>query len=73
MARKKRMTPEQRERAENQYEYDRSHTTQISLKFNNRTDKDIVSWINNIRNNWRGNVQGEIKRLIRSELDQKKS
>ena len=43
--------------------YDAEHTTRISLKFNTRTDQDIIRWL------WRQkSKQGAIKRLIREEI-----
>ena len=44
------------------------HTTQIKLKLNNKTDADILDWINAQRFSRNTTVQGEIKRLIRVEI-----
>lgn len=46
-----------------QARYDSEHTTRISLKFNIRTDRDIICWL------WRQkSKQGAIKRLIREDI-----
>ena len=46
-----------------QLRYDKTHTTQMMLKFNNVLDADILERLNEV-----GNKQGYIKRLIRSDL-----
>lgn len=43
--------------------YDKSHTRQISLKLNKRTDADIFAKLASV-----GNVQGYIKSLIRADI-----
>ena len=43
--------------------YDVSHTRQIKLKLNTKTDQDILERLDVI-----GNKQGYIKRLIRSDI-----
>ena len=46
-----------------QAKYDAEHTTRISLKFNTRTDQDIIHWL------WRQrSKQGAIKKLIRDDI-----
>lgn len=46
-----------------QAKYDRENTIRRSLKFNIRTDQDIIRWM------WsQKSVQGSIKRLIREEI-----
>ncbi len=41
--------------------WDREHTTQFKLKLNNRTDRDILDWLNGL-----DNKQGSVKELIRA-------
>ena len=49
--------------AKAQTKYDKEHTTRYSLKFNLKTDQDIIRWI------WgQKSFQGSIKRLIREEI-----
>lgn len=43
--------------------YDASHTRQVKLKLNTKTDHDILERLDVI-----GNKQGYIKRLIRSDI-----
>lgn len=46
-----------------QAKYDAGHTVRISLKFNIRTDQDIIHWL------WRQkSKQGSIKKLIREDI-----
>ena len=46
-----------------QAKYDKEHTARYSLKFNTKTDQDIIRWI------WgQPSFQGSIKRLIRKEI-----
>ena len=47
-----------------QLRYDKTHTTQMMLKFNNVLDTDILERLNEV-----GNKQGYIKRLIRNDLE----
>lgn len=47
-----------------QLRYDKAHTTQMMLKFNNTLDADILERLNEV-----GNRQGYIKRLIRNDLE----
>lgn len=44
--------------------YDRKNTTRFSLKFNNKTDADILLWLES-----QESIQGSIKRLIREEIE----
>ena len=64
----KRRSWEEQRRVDQQNWYDSMHTTQIKLKLNNKTDADILNWINTQRFNRNTTVQGEIKRLIRAEI-----
>ena len=43
--------------------YDAAHTTQVKLKLNDKTDADIIGWLNT-----RKNKQGYIKALIRGDM-----
>lgn len=43
--------------------WDRANTTQIKLKLNNRTDADIIRWLDQQQSK-----QGIIKQLIRNEI-----
>ena len=54
------MTSEAQKRAN--AKYDSSHTKQIKLKLNLKTDADIIQKLEMV-----GNVQGYIKRLIRAD------
>ena len=47
-----------------QLRYDKTHTTQMMLKFNNTLDADILERLNEVDNR-----QGYIKRLIRNDLE----
>ena len=47
--------------------WDRNNTTQVKLKLQNNTDRDILDVLDRI-----GNKQGYIKRLIRDDLKGKK-
>ena len=55
-------------RADQQNWYDEMHTTQIKLKLNNKTDADILEWLRKQRYSRAKSMQGEIKRLIREEI-----
>ena len=46
-----------------QAKYDKSNTTQINLKLNNKTDEDIIKRLSEV-----DNKQGYIKELIRLDL-----
>ena len=66
--RKRKKTWEEERRADQQNWYDEMHTTQVKLKLNNKTDADILEWLK--KQQWRRgkSMQGEIKRLIRDEI-----
>ena len=55
------MTSESQIRA--QAKYDANNTVRFSLKFNIKTDKDIIRWLWN-----QPSKQGSIKRLIREDI-----
>lgn len=59
---------EQQRRVDQQNWYDETHTTQIKLKLNNKTDADILEWLHKQLLNRNTSMQGEIKRLIREEI-----
>lgn len=42
-------------------EWDKANTTQVKIKLNNNTDRDIIDWLNGV-----DNKQGMIKELIRN-------
>lgn len=69
--RKKKKTWEEERRADQQNWYDEMHTTQIKLKLNNKTDADILEWLYRQHRSWEKSMQGEIKRLIREEIQRK--
>lgn len=46
------------------YKYDKANTKQFHLKFNKRTDKDIIERLLGT-----GNVQGYIKGLVRADIE----
>ncbi len=48
-------------------DWDRSNTRRTSLKFNNRTDADIIDRLDKV-----GNVAGYIKKLIREDIERNK-
>lgn len=45
------------------------HTTQIKLKLNNKTAKDILDWLWRQKHSRSVSMQGKIKRLIRAEIE----
>lgn len=47
-----------------QARYDKANTKQFHLKLNRNTDRDIIEKLDNVPN-----MQGYIKRLIRSDLE----
>ena len=47
--------------------YDENNTTRVQLKLNNKTDADILEYLNSVENK-----QGTIKRLIREEISRLK-
>lgn len=46
------------------YRYDRKNTKQVHLKFNRRTDEDVLARLDEVPSK-----QGYIKRLIREDLE----
>jgi len=44
--------------------YDENNTTRVQLKLNNKTDADILAYLNSVENK-----QGTIKQLIRKEIN----
>lgn len=44
--------------------YDEAHTTRVQLKLNNKTDADILAYLDSVENK-----QGTIKQLIRNEIN----
>lgn len=65
---KKARTWEQQIRIDQQNWYDEMHTTQIKLKLNKKTDADILDWLYRQQCSRDKSMQGEIKRLIREEI-----
>lgn len=43
--------------------YDENNTTRVQLKLNNKTDADIIAYLDRV-----DNKQGTIKRLLREEI-----
>ena len=43
--------------------YDENNTTRVQLKLNNKTDDDIIAYLDSL-----DNKQGTIKRLLREEM-----
>ena len=43
--------------------YDENNTTRVQLKLNNKTDSDILEYLDKVENK-----QGTIKRLLREEI-----
>ena len=68
MSRKRRSFQEQ-QRVEQQLYYDEFHTKQYKLKLNKKTDAEIIKWIES-KMSWNSGTsfQGEIKKLIREEI-----
>ena len=68
MGRKRRSFQEQ-QRIDQQLYYDDFHTKQYKLKLNKKTDADIIKWIES-KMSWNSGTsfQGEIKKLIREEI-----
>ena len=50
-----------------QAKYDAKNTIRVSMKLNRKTDCDIIQWLER-----QGNMQGAIKKLIRSDLQCRK-
>ena len=69
MSRRKSRSWEEQIRVDQQNSYDESHTKQIKLKLNLRTDADVLEWLWK-KQLWNSgtSMQGEIKRLIREEI-----
>lgn len=53
---------------EAQNRYDEWNTTQVKLKLNNKTDADILNWIQEHKYSRNSSVQGAIKALIREDI-----
>ncbi len=53
---------------DSQNRYDEWNTTQVKLKLNNKTDADILSWIEKHKRARGSSVQGAIKALIREDI-----
>ena len=51
-------------KSKRQLKYDKSHTTRVSLKLNNKTDKDILMQLAKVPSK-----QGYIKECIRKEMN----
>lgn len=49
-------------------EYDKSNTTRVNVKLNNRTDEDVIGKLKEVEN-----VQGYIKALIRNDMEGEKA
>ena len=47
--------------------YDEANTTKVQLKLNNKTDADILEYLDSVENK-----QGTIKRLLREEISRLK-
>lgn len=44
--------------------YNAAHTRTITIRLNNRTDSDILEWLEDV-----DNIAGAVKRAIRSQID----
>lgn len=49
-----------------EWEYERTHCTRVSIKLNNNSDADIISYLDIL-----DNKQGYIKSLIRKDINEK--
>ena len=47
-------------------QYNREHSITVLLRFNKKTDKDIIEYLSTV-----GNKVGYFKRLIRADIDAK--
>lgn len=47
--------------------YDRENTRRINLKLNNKTDADIIEWLEDRKDD--EGIQGAIKRLIKEQIE----
>ncbi len=56
------------EKYEAQSRYDDWNTTQVKLKLNINTDKDILDWIDKKKYGRDSSIQGAIKALIREDI-----
>ena len=65
---KRKRSWEEQQRVDQQNWYDEMHTTQVKLKLNNKTDADILNWLHEQQISRDKSMQGEIKRLIREEI-----
>ena len=65
-------TWEEQRRTDQQNWYDEMHTTQVKLKLNRKTDVDVLDWLWKKRYSRNTSMQGEIKRLIREEIEREK-
>lgn len=73
MPRRKKRNWEAEMRYEQQSYYDDHNTTQIKLKLNNKTDKNVLDWLyEKKRWNSHTSMQGEIKKLIRERIELEK-
>ena len=56
-------------RVDQQNYYDETHTEQIKLKLNRKTDADVLDWLRK-KQYWNSgtSMQGAIKKLIRDEI-----
>lgn len=52
---------------QSQIKYDQTHTKQVKLKLNRKTDKDILDKLNSV-----GSKQTYIKQLIRADIAKNK-
>jgi len=50
----------------NQAKYDAANTKHYGLKFNKKTDADLITWLDSIENR-----QNYIKELIRADMEKK--
>ncbi len=55
-----------------QSRYDDYNTTQVKLKLNNKTDADVIRWINAHKASRDSSAQGAIKALIRADIARQK-
>ena len=51
--------------------YDRDNTRRINLKLNNKTDADIIRQLEAVKQT--EGIQGYLKRLIREDMNKKKT
>lgn len=53
-------------RTDYQAKYDRENTVQFKLKYNLKTDAEIIAYLRNLENK-----QGKIRELIKREIEEK--